>query len=126
MITFFFWWVDRSFLQCSSGVVPDTLPQPELAATLDMIAKSGGADIFYNSSWTTQLVQELTDIAGEGNIDITVEDFNEYEVIKEGRVIGSTFKDYKVCGVGPPASGSVLALLFNVMDGRPINILCMN
>lgn len=105
----------RSFLQCASGV-PNKLPQPELAATLDMIAKSGSADVFYNSPWTTELVQEFKEIVGEGNTDVTVEDFNEYEV-EERRMIESDFKGYKVHGVGAPASGSIMALLLNVMEG---------
>ena len=94
-----------------------------------MIAKSGSADVFYNSPWTTELVQEFKDIV-EGNTDITVEDFNEYEV-KERRVIESDFKGYKVYGVGAPASGSIMALLLNVMEGIIIcrldnTLICTN
>ena len=81
-----------------------------------MIAKSGSADVFYNSPWTTELVQEFKEIVGEGNTDVTVEDFNEYEV-EERRMIESDFKGYKVHGVGAPASGSIMALLLNVMEG---------
>ncbi len=81
-----------------------------------MIAKDG-SDSFYNSAWTSELVSDLIAIVGSSGTDITVQDFNDYQV-EERSVISSTYKDYTVYGVGPPASGAIMALLLNVMDGR--------
>lgn len=91
----------------------ETLRQPLLADTLESIASSG-AIYFYNSSFTEEMVSEL---ANEYSSILTVEDFINYEpVIRD--VLISNYKGMKVHSFPPPASGSVLSLVFNILDGR--------
>ena len=90
----------------------DRITRHQYAQTLRSIGEKG-ADFFYNSSFTEELVRELQ----EGyNSVMTVEDLQDYTAI-EREVATSQFADLEVIGVPPPASGAVLGLILNILDG---------
>ena len=90
----------------------DTLYQLQLADTLEAIAEQG-TDYFYNSNFTVEMVKELQQ--NYGSI-LTVEDFQRYTAI-ERQVVPAQFKDHIMLSMPPPASGAILGLLLNTLDG---------
>lgn len=90
----------------------EILRQPQLANTLESIARSGSM-FFYNSSFTEEMVAEL---ASEYGSILRVEDFLNYEAATRDPLI-SEYKGMKVHSFPPPASGSVLSLVFNILNG---------
>lgn len=90
----------------------DRITRHQYAQTLRSIGEKG-ADFFYNSNFTEELVRELR----EGyNSVMTMEDLQNYTAI-EREVVTSQFADFEVIGVPPPASGAVLGLILNILDG---------
>ena len=94
----------------------DTLYQLQLADTLEAIAEQG-IDYFYNSNFTVEMVKELQE--NYGSI-LTVEDFQRYTAI-ERQVVPAQFKDHIMLSMPPPASGVILGLLLNILDGMYIH-----
>jgi gamma-glutamyltranspeptidase/glutathione hydrolase/leukotriene-C4 hydrolase len=90
----------------------DTLHQFQLADTLEAIAEQG-IDYFYNSNFTVEMVKELQETYGS---ILTVEDFQRYTAI-ERQVVSARFKDHIMLSMPPPASGAILGLLLNTLDG---------
>ena len=95
----------------------DRITRHQYAQTLRSIGEKG-ADFFYNSNFTEELVRELR----EGyNSVMTMEDLQNYTAI-EREVVTSQFADLEVIGVPPPASGAVLGLILNILDGTHTHI----
>lgn len=90
----------------------DRITRHQYAQTLRSIGEKG-ADFFYNSSFTEELVRELRE---RYNSVMTVEDLQDYTAI-ERKVVTSQFTDFEVVGVPPPASGAVLGLILNILNG---------
>ena len=86
--------------------------RPKYAQTLRDIGEKG-ADYFYHSDFTESMVSELQN---NYNSVVTVEDFQNYTAI-EREVVTSQFDDLEVIGIPPPASGAVLGLILNILDG---------
>lgn len=78
------------------------LKNPEYAATLKLIAEKG-AGAFYEGA-IPEAVIAATRAAPFAPGDITAEDFKSYTV-KERAPLCTTYRDRKVCGMGPPSSG---------------------
>lgn len=95
----------------------EILRQPQLANTLESIARSGSM-FFYNSSFTEEMVAEL---ASEYGSILRVEDFLNYEAATRDPLI-SEYKGMKVHSFPPPASGSVLSLVFNILNGKCVTV----
>ncbi len=88
----------------------DILKQPDLAATLERIAK-GGAEGFYGGETAEKIVAAME--AGGGTI--TAADLRAYRAIERPPVRG-TFRGCDIYGMGPPASGGVLLIeMLNVL-----------
>ncbi|MEL6996726.1 MAG: gamma-glutamyltransferase [Pseudomonadota bacterium] len=83
-------------------VAGDVLRQPDLAATLKMIATSG-ADAFYTSALASEIVAAASASPRPGAL--AVADLANYTVI-EREPVCHPFRDYEVCGMGPPSSGA--------------------
>lgn len=90
----------------------DILKQPELAKTLQAI--TSGIDYFYNSSFTKEMVAELSD---QYNSILTVDDFRDYNAVIRP-VLTSSYNGLLLHNFPPPASGAVLALILNILDGK--------
>jgi gamma-glutamyltranspeptidase/glutathione hydrolase len=102
----------RIFLQDSN--VPETgylIKQPELANTLQAIAKQG-VDGFYKGDVAWKLVQGTRKAGGIWNLS----DLENYRVIERKPLVGQ-FADYKITSVAPASSGGVaLIAMLNMLE----------
>lgn len=80
----------------------DTVRNPALAKTLRAIA-AGGADAFYRGANAAALVGTVNGSISPGGM--TVADMAGYRA-KERAAVCSTYRAWKVCGMGPPSSGA--------------------
>jgi gamma-glutamyltranspeptidase/glutathione hydrolase len=89
----------------------DVFKQPELARTLERIAKN--PDDFYHGD----LARELAAAMQKGGGLISAEDLAAYEV-KERQPIRGTYRGYEVISAPPPSSGGVaLVEILNILEG---------
>jgi len=89
----------------------DVFQQPELAKTLERIAKN--PDDFYHGD----LARELAAAMQKGGGLITAEDLAAYEV-KERQPIRGTYRGYEIISAPPPSSGGVaLVEILNILEG---------
>ncbi len=89
------------------------MKRPLYADTLEMVANQG-ADYFYDSTFTTDMVDELQ---MQYNAIVTKDDFINYKPV-ERTVTVSNYKDYEVLGITPPNSGAVLGLILNILNSK--------
>ena len=89
----------------------DRLLLPNLAATLERIAKEGPSE-FYEGKTARLIVEAMKRQEGL----ITLEDLAAYEA-KERSPIHTTFRGFDVYGMGPVASGGiVIAQMLNILE----------
>ena len=89
----------------------EILKQPELARTLERIAKN--PDDFYHGA----LARELTAAIQKGGGLVTADDLANYEV-KEREPIRGTYRGYDIIGAPPPSSGGIaLVEILNILEG---------
>ena len=89
----------------------EVLRQPELARTLERIAKN--PDEFYHGA----MARELAAAIQKGGGLVTAEDLAQYEV-KEREVVRGTYRDYDVISAPPPSSGGIALLeILNILEG---------
>ena len=89
----------------------EILRQPELARTLERIAKN--PDEFYHGA----MARELAAAIQKGGGLITADDLAQYEV-KEREPIRGTYRDYDIISAPPPSSGGVaLVEILNILEG---------
>ncbi len=95
-------------------VAGDTIKNPDLAWTLEQIAK-GGADAFYKGEVARRLV---SDLHGKGNA-MKLTDLSRYYAA-EREPIASTYRDYSFYSSAPPVSGGAsLAGTMNNLEQFP-------
>lgn len=93
----------------------EILKQPELARTLERIAKD--PDDFYHGS----LARELAAAIQKGGGLITPADLAAYEV-KEREPIRGTYRGYDIISAPPPSSGGVaLVEILNILEGFDVS-----
>lgn len=89
----------------------DVFKQPELAHTLERIAKN--PDDFYRGDMARELAAAIQKSGGL----ITAEDLAAYEV-KERQPIRGTYRGYDIISAPPPSSGGVaLVEILNILEG---------
>jgi gamma-glutamyltranspeptidase/glutathione hydrolase len=89
----------------------DVFKQPELAHTLERIAKN--PDDFYHGDLARELAAAMQKNGGL----ISAEDLAAYEV-KERQPIRGTYRGYEVISAPPPSSGGVaLVEILNILEG---------
>jgi gamma-glutamyltranspeptidase/glutathione hydrolase len=89
----------------------ELLRQPELAHTLERIAKN--PEDFYHG----ELARELAATVQHGGGLITADDLAHYEV-KEREVIRGTYRGYDIISAPPPSSGgAALVEILNILEG---------
>ncbi len=90
----------------------ETLRQPELAATLDRIARGGSAG-FYEGETARKLAQAM---AAHGGL-ITLTDLKSYAVVERKPLLGR-YKGYDLITAPPPSSGGIgLLQMLGVLEG---------
>ena len=75
----------------------------DYAATLRALAQQG-ADAFYRGQIAEDIVRAVHAHARPG--DMTLEDLAAYRVLEREPLCG-TYRDYHLCGMGPPSSGGI-------------------
>jgi gamma-glutamyltranspeptidase / glutathione hydrolase len=91
--------------------------QPELAATLDRIAKD--PDDFYHGT----IAREIAAALSKGGALITTDDLANYEV-KEREPVHGTYRGYDIISAPPPSSGGVALLeILNILEGYDLRRL---
>jgi len=102
----------RIFLRDGNYYQPgDILKQPELAHTLERIAKN--PDDFYHGAMARELAAAIHKGAGL----ITTADLAAYEV-KEREPIRGSYRGYDIISAPPPSSGGVaLVEILNILEG---------
>src|SRR5882757_1406020 len=89
----------------------EILKQPELARTLERIAKN--PDAFYRGA----MARELAAAVAKGGGLITTNDLAQYEV-KEREPIRGTHRGYDIISAPPPSSGGIaLVEILNILEG---------
>jgi gamma-glutamyltranspeptidase / glutathione hydrolase len=89
----------------------DILKQPELAHTLERLAKD--PDDFYHGA----MARELAAAIHKGGGLVTAEDLAAYEV-KEREPIRGTYRSYDIISAPPPSSGGVALIeILNILEG---------
>ncbi|PHP26304.1 gamma-glutamyltransferase [Limimaricola cinnabarinus] len=82
----------------------DMLRNPDYAEVLRAIAE-GGADTFYEGGIAADIVATVQ--GAEGNPGVLSErDLELYDVVERAPVCAE-YRDYEVCGMGPPSSGAL-------------------
>lgn len=79
------------------------LKNPAYARTLRLFVEKGAAP-FYTGEIAGRIVAALKTNINPGIL--SMEDFAAYEVIKRAPVC-SNYRDYEICGMGPPSSGAL-------------------
>ena len=93
----------------------DIFRQPELARTLERIAKD--PDDFYHGA----MAHELAAAVQKGGGLMTVEDLANYDV-KERTVLRGTYRGYEVISAPPPSSGGIVLLeTLNILEAVPLS-----
>src|SRR5216684_2514574 len=93
----------------------DIFRQPELARTLERIAKD--PDDFYHGA----IAHELAAAVQKGGGLMTVEDLANYEV-KERTVLRGNYRGYEVISAPPPSSGGIVLLeTLNILEAVPLS-----
>ncbi|HEY4123973.1 MAG TPA: gamma-glutamyltransferase [Rhizomicrobium sp.] len=85
----------------------ETLKNPELAKTLRLIAK-GGAKVFYSGAIAQAIIDKVNN-APVNRTTMTLADFASYRAVEREPVCG-TYRDHKLCSMGPPSSGGIAVL----------------
>ncbi len=89
----------------------DIFRQPELAQTLERIAKN--PDDFYHGA----MARELTASIQKGGGLITTDDLAHYEV-KEREPVRGTYRGFEIVSAPPPSSGGIALLeILNILEG---------
>ncbi|XP_077593474.1 glutathione hydrolase 1 proenzyme-like isoform X2 [Stigmatopora nigra] len=90
----------------------DIIKFPKLADTYRRLAE-GGADAFYTGEIAENLV---ADIQAAGGI-ITMEDLKDYAPVLDEKPLNVSVGEYIMAVPNSPASGPVLSLIFNILNG---------
>lgn len=80
------------------------LQNPDYASTLQKIA-DGGADAFYTGEIADAIVTAVQDHPTNPGL-LSREDLANY-VVKERPAVCAPYRNYEVCGMGPPSSGAL-------------------
>jgi gamma-glutamyltranspeptidase/glutathione hydrolase len=93
----------------------DVFRQPELARTLERIAKD--PDDFYHGAMARELAADVQ----KGGGLMTVEDLANYDV-KERTPLRGTYRGYEVISAPPPSSGGIVLLeTLNILEPVPLS-----
>jgi gamma-glutamyltranspeptidase/glutathione hydrolase len=108
-------WPDSKRIYLKDGALfepGEVMKQPELAATLERIAKNGARE-FYEGETAGIIAQEM---AKHGGL-ITREDLRDYKVVERAPLQG-TYRGYGIITAPPPSSGGVgLLQMLGMLDG---------
>lgn len=82
----------------------DTLKNPAYGKTLEAMAQHG-ADVFYTGPLAQEIVATVQGATGNPGV-LSLVDLAIYRV-KERAPVCATYREYEICGMGPPSSGGL-------------------
>lgn len=91
----------------------DTLKRPLYADTLEKISKYG-AEWFYNSDFTKEMVSELRE---DYNSILTEEDFASYRPVTR-KITQAYYNGLSLRSLWAPSGGPVMSLILNILDSK--------
>ena len=97
----------RRYFYEADGTPKARLANPEFAAVLRVIAEHG-ADGFYRGEIAPAIVAAVHDAPRHPG-DLTLDDLARYQA-KERPPVCGTYRRYRLCGMGPPSSGTLTLL----------------
>jgi gamma-glutamyltranspeptidase / glutathione hydrolase len=100
----------RGYFYTSNGsdkTAGSLLRNPALAKTLRAIAK-GGADAFYRGAIASDIVKTVRKAANNPS-GMSLSDIAAYQAVKR-RPLCAPYRQWRVCGMGPPSSGGLAVL----------------
>ena len=104
------------FVKNTPWVEGDTLKQPELAVTLELI-RDYGIDGFYRGRTADLIIKEME----RDNGIVTHEDLENYKAVWRDPITGS-YKGYRIISMPPPSSGGVAIMqLLGMIEDYPIS-----
>lgn len=98
--------------------VGDTLKNPDMAGTLERIARSGGSDIFYHGEIAGQIA---ADFSANGGL-LTVEDLAGYKLLKTSPIWGE-YRGHRIATSPPPGSGFPMLEFLNIMENFDVGAM---
>ena len=99
-------------------VLGDRLVQPELATTLEQIARQG-SDAFYRGPIATMIAKA----SGENGGILTARDFADYTVT-EAPPLTCSYRGYRIVSAPPPSSGgTTICEILNILEGYDLRAL---
>ncbi|HRD65210.1 MAG TPA: gamma-glutamyltransferase [Candidatus Competibacter sp.] len=99
----------------------ETLAQPDLAASLKLIAEEGSR-AFYEGEIARKLIADMQEHRGA----ITADDLKGYRAVVRAPVRG-TYRGYEIASMPPPSSGGVhLVQILNILETWPLGDLGHN
>ncbi|RUO77417.1 gamma-glutamyltransferase [Idiomarina seosinensis] len=102
----------------------DLLKNPEYAETLSLIAEQG-ADAFYHGPIAEKIVSAVKNSAVAPGV-LSLSDLANYEA-KVRQPVCDDYRQYKVCGMGPPSSGGLTTLqTLGVLENYDIPQMTVN
>ncbi|MBV8049254.1 MAG: gamma-glutamyltransferase [Paludibacterium sp.] len=97
------------------------LKNPDYAATLRLIARHGPS-AFYQGALARDIVDAVARAPGNPG-DMTLADLRRYRARERAPVCGD-YRDYRLCGMGPPSSGGVAVLqMLGMLQRFPLSTL---
>lgn len=85
-------------------VIGEIKRNPAYAETLRTLA-SEGSEVFYTGSIAAEIVQTVQDFSPNPGL-LDLDDLADYEV-KERPAVCADYREYEICGMGPPSSGAL-------------------
>ena len=73
------------------------------AETLRQLSEKGG-DYFYSATFSDSISQKVQQASNPGYL--SQKDFAQYKII-ERKPVCTTYREYRLCGMGPPSSGAI-------------------
>ncbi|MGA9855043.1 MAG: gamma-glutamyltransferase [Gammaproteobacteria bacterium] len=114
-------WPAAAAVFMPGGQVPPTgylLKQPDLARTLELIAKQGDVGFY-----TGELAREMVDAVRANGGIWSLEDLRDYQVIERTPLVGS-YQGMRIVSAPPPSSGGiVMQEALNILSGYDLTRL---
>jgi gamma-glutamyltranspeptidase/glutathione hydrolase len=88
------------------------------ANTLSLLAEKGG-NYFYDSKFSSTISKKVKESSNPGYL--STQDFEQYKIIERSPSC-STYRQYNICGMGPPSSGAItVSQTLGILENTKIN-----
>ena len=117
-------WARRTYFPNGEAVAEGSLLKvPELADELARVARDGSG-LFYHGT-TSQEIAEALDTAEHNPSKMSAADIERYQA-KDRKAVCAMYRDYRICGEGPPAGGIVVLMILKQLERFNMSALGRN